>query len=303
MENDGSNGIIVSIPCFWRGTLIRTPDGETPVETLRRGDPVPTMSGEAKPVTWIGRRTVSARFADPLRCWPVRIRAGALAENVLARDLLVSPDHALLVGRVLIHAGALVNGTSIVRETHVPKTFVYYHVELEDHSLILAEDTPAETFIDNVDRMDFDNWAEFEALIPRARAWRKCPIRAPRGAGRFQWAFERARLSREGNRRSAECRGLRMSKAGFAAALDANLRCRNGKFRAANREQVEPLAFEWAVRTQRALATLAASRAKPSSVPRLARQMRRPCPQQPQRVIQTCRRNRRRTAAPDRRGS
>jgi Hint domain len=63
----------------------------------------------------------------------------------------------------------LMNGTSIVRETDVPETFTYYHVELDDHSLIFAESTPAETFIDNVDRLGFDNWAEHEALYPRGK--------------------------------------------------------------------------------------------------------------------------------------
>jgi Hint domain len=84
-------------------------------------------------------------------------------------DLFLSPDHAILVDDVLIQAGALVNGISIVRETKVPETFTYYHVELVDHSLILAEKTPAETFIDNVDRLGFDNWAEHEALYPEGK--------------------------------------------------------------------------------------------------------------------------------------
>jgi hypothetical protein len=70
---------------------------------------------------------------------------------------------------VLIQAGALVNGSSIVRESNVPETFTYYHVELDDHSLIFAEDTPAETFIDNVDRFGFDNWTEYESLYPEGR--------------------------------------------------------------------------------------------------------------------------------------
>jgi hypothetical protein len=47
--------------------------------------------------------------------------------------------------------------------------FVYYHIELDDHSLILAENAPAETFMDNVDRMNFDNWQEHVALYPDGR--------------------------------------------------------------------------------------------------------------------------------------
>jgi hypothetical protein len=79
-----------------------------------------------------------------------------------------------------------VNGTSIVRENNVPQTFTYYHVELDDHSLVLAENTPAETFIDNVERLGFDNWEEHQALYPdgklivempypRAKAHRQVP--------------------------------------------------------------------------------------------------------------------------------
>jgi hypothetical protein len=74
-----------------------------------------------------------------------------------------------LFGGILIQAGALVNGSSIVRETEVPQIFTYFHVELEDHSLILAENTAAETFVDNVDRLAFDNWQEHEALYPEGK--------------------------------------------------------------------------------------------------------------------------------------
>jgi hypothetical protein len=155
--------------CFMAGTMIRTPDGEVAVETLKRGDLVLSSDGRAMPVSWLGVQTISTRFADELRVWPIRVKAGALGESMPSRDLLLSPDHALLVCDALIQAGALVNGASIVRETDVPEIFIYYHVEVEDHSLILAENTPAETFVDNVDRLNFDNWAEHQALYPDGR--------------------------------------------------------------------------------------------------------------------------------------
>jgi hypothetical protein len=180
---DGVTSDVLTI-CFMAGTAIRTPEGEAPIETLKRGDLILTADGEAKPVVWIGLQTISSRFADPVGNWPIRIAAGALADNAPSCDLLVSPDHALLVEGILVHAGALVNGTSIRRERQVPEKFVYYHVELEDHSLLLAANVPAETFVDNVDRRNFDNWAEHEALYPAGRAVAELPL--PRAKARRQ---------------------------------------------------------------------------------------------------------------------
>jgi len=171
--------------CFMAGTSVATPDGETAVEQLSIGQLVKTADGRSAPIRWIGRQTVSRLFADELHL-PVRIKAQAFGENVPHRDLLVSPGHALLVDGVLAQAGALVNEVSIVRERDVSMTFTYYHVELDDHSLILAENVPAETFVDHVDRINFDNWDEYEALYPegrnvpemeypRAKAYRQVP--------------------------------------------------------------------------------------------------------------------------------
>jgi hypothetical protein len=143
-------------------------------------------------VRWIGRRTLRAdgengyRFADPLIYRPIRIRAGALGDNLPVRDLLVSVDHAVLIEGLLVQAGALVDGVSVIRETRLPECFTYYHIELADHALVLAEGVPAETFVDNVTRMGFDNWAEHEALYgnepsivempyPRVQSHRQLP--------------------------------------------------------------------------------------------------------------------------------
>ena len=169
-SDNQDTSVIAEPACFYRGTRIQTDHGEVPVEELAIGDRVVTVSGAIRPIKWIGRRTVAARFSDPLKVWPIRIMAGALADEVPSRDLVVSPDHALLVDNILIQAGALVNSISIVRETEPPEIFTYFHIELEDHSLILAENTPAETFVDNVDRLGFDNWAEHEALYPKGNA-------------------------------------------------------------------------------------------------------------------------------------
>ena len=80
---------------------------------------------------------------------PVRVRANAFGNNRPARDLRVSPGHSLCVdvlGGVLIPAMALINGTSIVQEDvdHI----TYWHVELDSHDVILAENLPCESYLD-----------------------------------------------------------------------------------------------------------------------------------------------------------
>ena len=154
--------------CVLEGTNVSTPSGPRPVETLKIGDPVVTADGTVRPVRWIGRQTIVAPFADPLRSWPIRLAPGALADRLPVRPLYLSPDHALLVDGLLVQAGALVNGTTIVRVTDVPERFLYVHVELADHALILAEGVAVETFVDNVARRRFDNYAEYAALYGEA---------------------------------------------------------------------------------------------------------------------------------------
>jgi hypothetical protein len=62
-----------------------------------------------------------------------------------------------------------VNGTSILQAPPPAEVFRYYHLETEQHEVILANGAPAETFCDNISREAFDNYAEFVALYPQGR--------------------------------------------------------------------------------------------------------------------------------------
>jgi hypothetical protein len=175
--------------CFLAGTAIATPDGPVAVERLCIGDLVLTFDGHWVPVKWIGRQTVSTRFGPAERLMPVRFAAGSLGDGLPNTDLSVTADHGMLVDGVICHAGALVNGTTITRVplAEMGETYTVYHVETEAHEIIFANGAPAETFIDNVSRRVFDNFAEFEALYgdvpemeelpyPRAMSARQVPV-------------------------------------------------------------------------------------------------------------------------------
>jgi hypothetical protein len=159
-------GSYVPPPCFTTGTHIATPGGETPVEMLRIGDMIMTAAGEAKPVKWLGRRGYDARaVAGSVAIQPVRIKAGAFGEGVPSRDLVVSPQHAMLIDGMFIPAAALVNDLSITRcRDHGDVTYI--HIELDSHEAILAEGAATETFVDCDSRAMFENAAEFAALYP-----------------------------------------------------------------------------------------------------------------------------------------
>ncbi|WP_420397610.1 Hint domain-containing protein [Nioella sp.] len=174
--------------CFLEGTAIATQTGGTAVEELSIGDLILTATGKEVPIKWIGRQTVSKRFGPAERLMPVRFAAGSLGDGLPTADLTVTADHGMFIDGVICHAGALVNGTTI---TQVPleemgETYTVYHIETEEHEIILAYGAPAETFIDNVSRRAFDNFAEFDALYgdvpemeelpyPRAMSARQVP--------------------------------------------------------------------------------------------------------------------------------
>jgi hypothetical protein len=183
-------------PCFAAGTQIRTTAGETPVESLRAGDTVLTAAGAERRVAWIGRRTLDiTRHPRPETVRPIRIAAGALADGVPARDLVVSPDHALFLDGVLVQAKDLVDGTMIAPDRRLSRV-TYFHVELDAHDVLLAEGAPAESFLDTGHRGLFENADEPFTLHPDLmQARREAEGCAPLVTGGDALAAIRARLA------------------------------------------------------------------------------------------------------------
>lgn len=155
--------------CYVAGTRIATPHGEALVESLRPGDLVLVQSGEqmlAQPVKWVGQRRIAlSMHPRPETVAPIRILKDAFADNVPHRDLLVSPDHAIFAEGKLICARQLVNGTTIRREQGIAAVD-YFHVELEQHSILLAEGLTAESYLDTGNRGFFEGSEEPFVLHP-----------------------------------------------------------------------------------------------------------------------------------------
>ena len=139
--------------CFATGTKIRTTDGDVPVEELSVGARAVLAGGGTAPVIWIGHREVDfTGEPDPRAAWPVRVRAGAFGPGLPARDLYLSPDHAVFVDGVLVPVKHLIDGVAIVSEPRGSVT--WWHVELPTHDVLLADGLPCESFLDTGARHD-----------------------------------------------------------------------------------------------------------------------------------------------------
>jgi hypothetical protein len=181
---------IIQAVCYARGTMLRTPDGELPVEKLRAGKQVITLvDGQEVPkeVTWLGHRRINlAGHPRPETVAPIRIRRGAFAEGVPHRDLIVSPDHAIFVDGRLICARQLVNGSTIRQESDWTAVD-YYHVELESHAILLAEGLPAESYIDTGNSGFFENSDAPLVLHPDLTDETDYPTRQAGSCAPFVW--------------------------------------------------------------------------------------------------------------------
>jgi hypothetical protein len=157
LYSDARAGTFVAPVCFVEGTRILTDRGEIAVENLAVGDLVVTASGDIRPIRWLGHRTIDcAGHLEPRSVWPVRVSAHAFGENRPSRDLLVSPGHALCVtcvDQVLILAGQLLNGITIVQER--VERVTYWHVELDSHDILIANGMPAESYLEMGNRRFF----------------------------------------------------------------------------------------------------------------------------------------------------
>lgn len=143
--------------CFTPGTLIDTPEGRRPVEMLRPGDRVSTRDDGAQEILWTGsRRMTGARLHALPHLRPVRICAGAFGIGRPDGELLVSPQHRMLVrasaarvlfneSEVLVQAADLVNGGSVRLEQGLPEV-TYVHLLLERHQILRANGLETESF-------------------------------------------------------------------------------------------------------------------------------------------------------------
>ena len=143
-------------PCFTTGTRIATPKGERNVEDLEVGDLIVTRDNGLREIRWTGARHLTAGdFATAAYLRPVMIRQGALGPNLPEREMMLSPNHRVLVANdktalyfeereVLVAAKHLtgVRGVEVIADTDT----TYYHFMFDHHEVVLSDGTWTESF-------------------------------------------------------------------------------------------------------------------------------------------------------------
>lgn len=154
---ENSNGQQSGVICFTPGTRIQTGDGLRLIEDLREGDTVQTKDNGLQPLRWIGqRRMTGARLFAMPKLRPIRISGGALGVDRPDEDLLVSPEHRMLIkgsvaqnlfntAEVLVTAKDLINGTTITVDMQL-REVTYIHVLLDQHQILIANGLESESF-------------------------------------------------------------------------------------------------------------------------------------------------------------
>lgn len=164
--------------CYLADAMVETVSGEKPVQDLQVGDEVITRDAagnvSTQPVIWTGksRLRASKALSDDRSGFPVRIKAGALDENVPNRDLLVTSEHAIFLKGHFIPVRMLVNGRTIAYD-HSIEAYDYYHFETARHGIVRVSGAATETFLDNGMRDQFleQNWAEGVTASNGAKQW------------------------------------------------------------------------------------------------------------------------------------
>ncbi|MCG7574823.1 Hint domain-containing protein [Phaeobacter sp. CNT1-3] len=144
------------VPCFTPGSLIATPQGQRRVEDLQEGDKVITRDNGIQEIRWVGHKRMNGiDLARQPQLQPVLIRKGSLGNDLPERDIMVSPNHRVLVTNekvslyfneteVLASAKHLV-GLDGIHKVNVVGT-TYIHFMFDRHEVVLSDGAWSESF-------------------------------------------------------------------------------------------------------------------------------------------------------------
>lgn len=156
-DSDDDTVTVTLLICVARGTHVRTGNGNSCVEDLQPGDWVVTRDADLQQIKWIGSRYLSQDvLRDNPNLRPIRIESGALGSGLPTRDLIVSPQHRVLLtdwraqlflgqDETLLPAKGMINNENIYIDWQ-QNNVEYFHILFDRHQIIYTEDQATESF-------------------------------------------------------------------------------------------------------------------------------------------------------------
>ncbi len=170
-----------AILCFKSGTFISTVEGEVTVDKLELSDQVLTMDDGYQPLRWVGSVTLDPAYLElNPRLKPICIRAGALGDGFPAQDLIVSPQHRVLVRsriaermfgnlEVLVPAKKLLSLSGVDIQHDNPSGVRYFHLMFDKHQIVYSNGSPTETLFTGhmaLKSLSSESRLEIQTLFP-----------------------------------------------------------------------------------------------------------------------------------------
>ncbi len=145
--NADNTGVV----CFTPGTMILTPSGEVPIESLRTGDMVVTRDNGVKPLLWVGTKHLGPEdLAKQPALKPIHLKGRFFGG---ARDLIVSPQHGVLLRSDLrggdetlyraVHLSRISGGAA--RQMAGCRSVTYMHLLFDQHEVVFANGLASES--------------------------------------------------------------------------------------------------------------------------------------------------------------
>jgi hypothetical protein len=168
------------IVCFAAGTMIHTENGDVAVQDLRKGDMVWTRDNGFQALRWAGASHLNASdLAAKPKLLPIRIKAGALGANMPTADLVVSPQHRVLVRSAIAQRmfGAMEVLVPAKHLTELPGVDVdadvtsisYHHLMFDAHEVVMSNGAASESLYPGpqaLRALGAEALAEIEAIFP-----------------------------------------------------------------------------------------------------------------------------------------
>lgn len=178
-STDASDTITFNVTCFTRGVMIATEEGEMPIEDLKAGDMIQSLDGP-QPISWIGSRKFNRKELEQNpKLFPVKISKNALGPNIPSGDLLVSPQHRILLrskivermftSREILTPAIKLSPHPDISQVNDVADVEYFHIMTPKHTAIFSNNCPSESlFLGSEARkiLSQDSLDELESIFP-----------------------------------------------------------------------------------------------------------------------------------------